>query len=291
MRKIWITGGGGFVGGALTRLLTSKSFEIIDTGGINTLNLCEWESVKNLPKQETIIHLAGKSFVPDSFKDPLSFYNNNILSTLNILEKAKIDGSKVIFFSTYVYGSPLYLPINENHVKSPQNPYTQSKLICEDLCEAYNRDFGVPITIFRPFNIYGPGQHSSFFIPTIISQINNTIIYLNDSRPKRDFIYIDDVIEAVFRSIDNDDNLFRIYNLGSGVSTSVKDIVNMIILFSQSKARASFSDQVRQGEILDTVADISKIKAELDWEPKMPLDKGLKLTIDYFESMNNKVLN
>lgn len=283
MRKILITGARGFVGVALSKLLRSKSFEITDVN--NTLNLCEWESVKNIPKQEIIIHLASKSFVPDSFKEPLRFYNNNIVSTLNILEKARIDGSKVIFFSTYVYGNPLYLPIDESHIKSPKNPYTQSKLICEELCEAYYRDFGIPVTIFRPFNIYGPGQSSSFFIPTIINQINNEVIQLNDSRPKRDFIYIDDVIEAVFKSIDNNENLLRIYNLGSGVSTSVKDIVDMVIALSHSKARVKFSDQARQGEVLDTIADISKIKTELHWQPKISIERGLRLTIDHLANL------
>jgi UDP-glucose 4-epimerase len=243
-----------------------------------------------VPEQEIIIHLASKSFVPASFLDPLSFYNNNISSTLNILEKAKLDGSRIIFFSTYVYGKPSYLPIDENHVKSPLNPYTQSKVICEELCEAYHRDFGVPVTIFRPFNIYGPGQDSSFFIPTIINQLNGDKIELNDSRPKRDFIYIDDVIEAVLKSIISDSNGLSIYNLGTGVSTSVADIVNMIVSLSHSKASVVFSNTIRQGEILDTVADISKTETELKWSPQIPLDKGLKATIDYFNP-NKKALH
>lgn len=282
MRKVLLTGGNGFIGNHLTKLLRSKSFEIIDSGDIDTVNLCEWKEVKEITKAETIIHLASKNFIPESFKEPLSYYNNNILSTLNVLEKAKVDGSKVIFFSTYVYGTPLYLPIDENHSKNPKNPYTQSKIICEELCEAYYRDFGVPVTIFRPFNIYGPGQSPAFFIPTIINQINNEIIQLNDSRPRRDFIFIDDVIDAVYLSIMNNEHPFRIYNLGSGVSTSIKEIVDLIIKFSQSKALVKFSEEIRQGEILDTVADISKIKNELGWEPKVYIEEGIKLCLDNF---------
>lgn len=280
MKKILITGNRGFIGSSLVNLLKSKSFEIIDSG--DTINLTDWEAVRNIPKAEIIVHLASKNFVPESFKTPLTYYNNNILSTLNILEKAKVEGSKVIFFSTYVYGNPLYLPIDENHTTNPKNPYTHSKLICEELCEAYHRDFGVPFTIFRPFNIYGPGQNLSFFIPTIINQINNEVIQLNDSRPKRDFIYIDDAVEAIFLSIIDNIDLFRMYNLGSGVSTSVKDIVDLIINLSKSKARVHFSDQIRQGEILDTVADISKIKNELHWTPKTSLEKGIMACIEKF---------
>lgn len=275
MRKILITGGNGFVGKYLTNFLNTKSEDIIDTVDIDKLNLCEWDAVTKIPKYDVIVHLAGKSFVPDSFKEPLSFYYNNIQSMLNILEKAKVDGSKVIFFSTYVYGVPQYLPIDENHSKNPLNPYTQSKLICEELCEAYHRDFEVEITIFRPFNIYGPGQNSSFFIPSIINQLNNEVIYLNDSRPKRDFIYIDDVIEAIYLAITNNDSSYRVYNLGSGESTSIKDLVNLIIDLSKSKAVVNFSEQIRQGEVLETIADISKIKMEFGWFPKTCIRKGL----------------
>ncbi len=279
MKKILITGSSGFIGKSLVNFLNSKFYHIIETGNSKIIDLCKWNEVKNISTADVIIHLAGKNFVPDSFKNPLQYYNNNIVSTINILEKAKNDGSKVIFFSTYLYGNPLYLPINENHPKRPLNPYTQSKLLCEELCEAYNRDFGVPVTIFRPFNIYGPGQNPSFFIPTIINQIDNELIQLNDSRPKRDFIYIDDIVDAVWRSIDYDHHNFNLFNLGSGVSTSVKDIVNMIIKLSHSKARAHFSDQIRQGEILDTVADITKIKNELHWEPKISFAEGLEIML------------
>jgi len=286
MIKILVTGENGFIGRNLTNLLKSRSFEIIEIGDINNINLCDWDSVRNIAKSEIIIHLASKTFVPESFNQALYYYNNNITSTLNILEKAKLDRSKVIFFSTYVYGIPQYLPIDENHIICALNPYTQSKLICEQLCVAYNRDFGVPITIFRPFNIYGPGQNPPFFIPTIINQLNNEFIQLGDSRPRRDFVFVDDVIEAVYQSIIINDNTFKIYNLGSGVSISVKEIANLIINISQSKAKIKFSEQIRQGEILDTIADISKIKNELCWQPKITLDKGINLCLDHIKNKN-----
>lgn len=280
--NILITGAKGFVGNSLTKLLKSESFIVNEISDSKTHNLCDWEVVANIPKSDVIIHLAGKSFVPNSFKEPLSFYNNNISSTLNILEKARIDDSRVIFFSTYVYGRPEYLPIDEKHKSSPLNPYTQSKLVCEQLCEAYNRDFGVPITIFRPFNIYGPGQNLSFFIPTIIKQLSNEFIYLNDSRPKRDFIYIDDVISAIHQCIihENLNDSFQVYNLGTGISTSIKEVVELIVEISKSKSKVIFSNKVRKGEILETTADINKIKRELNWNSKTSIKEGMKKTIN-----------
>ena len=284
--KILITGARGFIGDFLVNLLDLKRFKLNKFLNSSTLNLCNWDLVSKTPKSDLIIHLAAKNFVPDSFLNPLDFYNNNISSTLNILEKARKDNSRVIFFSTYVYGIPEYLPVDEKHQSNPLNPYTQSKLICEQLCMAYNRDFGIPITIFRPFNVYGPGQNPSFFIPSIIKQINNDFIYLDDSRPKRDFIYIDDVISAIYKCIINENlsDTFNIYNLGTGISTSVKDVAELILEISQSKSKLIFSNKVRKGEVLETKADIKKIKKELKWNYKTSLRKGIEKIIN-----NNKV--
>jgi nucleoside-diphosphate-sugar epimerase len=280
MNTILVTGSNGFVGSYLSKALKSHHYKLIEIDyNSNTHDLCDWNLVKNIPQADTIVHLAGKSYIPDSFENPLSFYNNNIISTLNILEKAKIEGSKVIFFSTYVYGVPKYLPIDEKHETDPQSPYTQSKLVCEELCKAYHRDFGVSVTVFRPFNIYGPGQKANFFIPTIISQIREKFIYLNDSRPKRDFIYIDDVIDALLLSIKDRNNTFEIYNLGTEISSSVKEIVELIIKVSKSKANVIFSEQTRKGEVLETLCDISKIRNNLNWHPTITIEQGLKLCV------------
>ena len=170
-KKILITGSNGFVGKIVTdKLKSDENFEVFETGSSIITNLCNSESVELLPKVDLIVHLAAKSYVPKSFTEPGEFYKNNILSTINILEKARKDSAKVIFISTYVYGRPLYLPIDELHAISPLNPYTQTKVSCEELCKAYQRDFDVPVVVLRPFNIYGPKQTSNFFIPTIFSQ-------------------------------------------------------------------------------------------------------------------------
>lgn len=275
-KKILITGHKGFVGSALVKKLTSKNIEIVlpEISGIS-INLCNKLELDQIEHSDIIVHLAARSYVPDSFNYSADFYENNILSTLNLLEKAKRDKSKMIFFSTYVYGRPEYLPLNEDHRRSPLNPYTQSKVLCEDLCLAYNRDFGVPVTIFRPFNIYGPGQKDTFFIPTIINQLDNEVILLKDPRPQRDFIYIEDVISALEADIFSDILECNIYNLGFGVSTSIKEVLLNLILFSNSKADWMFSEEYRQGEVLDTVADITRIKEKLGWEPRVNLKQGL----------------
>ena len=257
--------------------LKRENYKVVEIGNSKSTNLCDWEAVKKIPKVDIIIHLAARSFVPDSFKNPGEFYNNNILSTLNILEKAKRDCARVIFLSTYVYGKPSFLPIDEKHTRQPLNPYTQSKVICEDLCSAYFRDFKIPITILRPFNIYGIGQSQNFIIPSIISQLNKKEIRLNGSNTRRDFIYISDIVDIIMTIIDVDSDLLTVYNVGSGQSVSIKELVEKIIEMTGSEAKVTLATKMRQGEVMETMADISKLKREWNWQPKVFINDGLRL--------------
>ena len=280
MKKILITGSKGFVGQELINSLNKINYDLILTGSSQDTDLCDWNIVKKLPKSNVIIHLAAKNYIPDSFDNPHKFFKNNILSTLNILEKARIDDSKVIFLSTYVYGTPDFLPVNEEHKINPLNPYTQSKVLCEDLCASYFRDFKIPITILRPFNIYGKNQKDHFVIPKIISQINKKEIQLLSSETKRDFIYISDVVDVIIKVIQLNKDGLNIYNIGSGNSISIKKLSEKILKISNSKAKLVVLNKLRKGEIPNTISDNSKIKKELNWEPKISIDTGINLIIN-----------
>jgi nucleoside-diphosphate-sugar epimerase len=285
MKSVLVTGSSGFIGQTLVRSLDSKQYRIIECPSSQIVNLCNIEEIDALPKADVIIHLAAKSYIPESFINPVSFYSNNLLSTLNILDKAKRDGSKVIFLSTYVYGNPEYLPIDESHPINPLNPYTQSKIICEELCRAYYRDFSVPSVVLRLFNVYGPGQGPSFIIPSILAQLEKPIIELKDSRPRRDFVYIDDVISAIIASTEYVSIGFDIFNVGSGKSVSIKEVANIIKSLTGTKAVIRFNEQTRKGEVLDTVADIRKINSVLNWKAEVSIEDGLKRLI-FADSVN-----
>jgi nucleoside-diphosphate-sugar epimerase len=279
MKSVLVTGSSGFIGQTLVRSFDTNQYRIIECPSSQIVNLCNIEEINSLPKADVIIHLAAKSFIPESFVNPVSFYSNNLLSTLNILDKAKGDGSKVIFLSTYVYGNPEYLPIDELHPINPLNPYTQSKIICEDFCRAYYRDFGVPSVVLRLFNVYGPGQGNSFIIPSILAQLKKPIIELKDSRPRRDFVYIDDVVSAIIASTEYVSSGFDIFNVGSGKSVSIKEVSNIIKSLTGTSAEIRFNEQTRKGEVLDTVADIRKIKSVLNWIAEVSIEEGLKRLI------------
>ena len=275
MKTIAITGSSGFIGTWLIKSLNKEEYKVIEFDKTNGIDLCSWSDISHFTNIDVIIHLAAKSFVPDSFINPQDFFYNNYISTLNILELAKKNNSKVIFFSSYLYGNPHYLPIDELHPISPHNPYAQSKLICENLCEGYNRDFGIPIIIFRPFNIYGPNQNYQFLIPNILNQLKKGNITLKDPRPKRDYIYISDVVNAIIKAIYFDKNSFDIYNLGTGISYSVKELADLILENIYKSHKLVFTNEFRKGDVMDTIADISKAKNTFEWYPKVSLEEGI----------------
>ncbi len=280
--KILITGHTGFIGKYLRNALEKQNHELIYASKSSGIDVCDWNQIKNIEDVDAIFHLANLSFVPYSYENPLEFYRTNYLSTLNVLELCRIHNAKCVFLSSYIYGAPIYQPIDEEHPTVAFNPYAQTKKICESLCEGYNRDFNVSVDIFRPFNIYGKGQNHNFLIPSIIEQAKEGKIIVKDERPKRDYIHVNDVVSALVTSvhrIGETKGRLNIYNLGSGNSYSVKEIANIIISLIGTDISYEFTDERRPNEILDTKADISKIKKELNWEPKVKLEDGLKSMI------------
>ncbi|MFV0472121.1 MAG: NAD-dependent epimerase/dehydratase family protein [Paludibacteraceae bacterium] len=279
--KILITGSSGFIGKYLRDELTKTNHELFFFDISEGIDISDWNTAKNINGMDVVIHLANLSFVPDSYREPRKFYEVNYLGTLNMLELCRQNKAKMIYFSSYMYGTPQYQPIDENHPVSAYNPYAQTKLICENLCEGYNRDFRVPIIIFRPFNIYGNGQNPNFLIPTIINQAKSGKIIVKDDRPKRDYVHVTDIVNAVLKAIETIIEItgLQTYNLGSGESHSVKKIIDIVRLLSGNNIAYECTQEIRPNEVMDTVADISKIKKELGWEPKMPLEEGLKLML------------
>lgn len=276
--KILITGYSGFIGGYLQKRLENSEHELILVDIANGVDICDWDQLKDIGEVDVIVHLANLSFVPASYENPKRFYETNYLSTLNMLELCRLKNARMIFFSSYVYGHPEYQPIDEQHPIQAFNPYAQTKVICESLCQGYNRDFKVPVTIFRPFNIYGVGQNPDFLIPSIIQQAKSGKITVKDDRPKRDYIHVSDIVEAIVAAIQNNttENNINIYNLGTGVSLSVKEIVDIVRGFFNTEIDYLCTNEFRPNDVMDTIADISKIKNNLHWSPQISIRDGLK---------------
>ena len=276
MKKIVVTGSDGFVGKHLVVSLKNTGYQVVEIDYAQGNDLTDAKCLNFVSDFDyIIIHLASRSFVPQSFENPFDFYRDNYLMTLNVLEAARKAEARVIFFSSYLYGTPKYLPIDENHPLAPHNPYAQTKLICEKLCEGYNRDFGLDIVVFRPFNIYGNGQNESFLIPSIIKQAKLGTIKLKDPRPKRDFIHVLDVISAVKKVIEIQPKGYLVFNLGSGKSYAIDEVTKIVAESIGRELIIEFTNEYRKGEVLDTVANNSKIQHMLDWIPLIGMSDGI----------------
>jgi nucleoside-diphosphate-sugar epimerase len=275
MKIIAVTGSNGFIGKQLIPVLKSLGYTVLEISRHKGLDIADWNSVKDLPKCDVLIHLAAKTFVPDSFDNPRAFYDINQTVTTNAMELARLWQAKIIHMSSYFYGPPQYLPVDENHPLHPHNPYAQTKLISENIVSGYSRDFNLSGIIFRLFNIYGPNQDDSFLIPTILNQVKKGKLVLKDPRPKRDFIHVFDVVDAIVTSIETSFDDLEIVNLGSGVSYSVEEIVDLFKQYTPQSFEVVYTNEYRKGEVLDSVASNSKIINLLGWQPKVSIDNGI----------------
>ena len=274
--KIAVTGSSGFIGKALTKKILAEGWDVLEMDLSEGINLSDQEQLQHVPSFDTLIHLAAKSFVPTSYKEPYDFYSNNYLATLNVLELCRKYQAKIIFTSSYVYGHPQYLPIDENHPVQSFNPYSDTKLISENLCRSYHNFFEIKTLIVRPFNAYGPNQNENFLIPSILKQVGQGEIILHDPRPKRDFVYLDDLVEFFIKAIEYKDSAFEIFNVGSGINYSVKQIVDIILRNIDRELKVQFSQSMRTNEIIETLANISKAQTVLNWVPKTSFEAGIR---------------
>ena len=274
---IAVTGSSGFTGKRLVKHLTSLNHEVIKIDTVEGLDATDFNSLKEIPKFDIIFHLAAKSYVPDSYQKPQEFYYTNFNATLNTLELSRKYNAKYIYISSYVYGNPEYLPIDENHPIVAFNPYADTKLLGENLCRSYNKFFDLNTLIVRPFNIYGPGQTPNFLISSIFKQAMEGKIELNDPNPKRDLIYIDDLIRLYESLINFNDSPFEIFNAGYGKSYSVREIVESITKLFPSKIEVNFLNKTRKNEVHDTISNNNKAKTLLNWAPQIDLPEGLSM--------------
>jgi UDP-glucose 4-epimerase len=290
-KNILITGGLGFVGSHLAIELRRKGANVvtIDTQDKDMIDIRDWNTVRDfgnqLDKLDMVYHLAALMFVPYAFENPLAVYEVNILGTLNALELYRLkNADKFIFASSYVYGHPAYLPVDEEHPVNPTNPYARSKVIGETLCKAYHDDFGLNCTILRVFNVYGEGQPDDFLIPSIFKQIATGKIELMDPEPRRDFLYISDVVKAYINAGEYKKSGYDVFNIGYGISHSVNNIVECVIKSQEKNIAVTYAHSRRTQEIMDVVADTRKAKAELGWEPEVSLEEGINRCAEWYKS-------
>lgn len=320
-KKILVTGADGFIGSHLVETLVRDGENVIALVQYNSLNSWGWldECPNDLKGAfevvagdvrdyqfvqqamigcDAVFHLAALIAIPYSYQAARSYVETNIGGTLNILEAGRNLGvSKIIHTSTSeVYGTAQFVPISENHPLSGQSPYAASKIGADQLAFSYFASHGVPITIVRPFNTYGPRQSNRAVIPTIITQLasGNQNLRLGNIETTRDFNFIQDTVDGFIAALKATSGLGEVFNIGSGYEISIKDTVELIARELGVDYELELDVQRTRpeaSEVYRLCCDASKAREQLGWTPKYPgqggLVRGLKKTADWFLQSDN----
>lgn len=273
--KVAVSGSDGFVGRYVCSQLESKGHIVIKIDITNGIDLCDHSIIDKIVPIDCFIHLANLVYVPASYQDPEKFYRINYLTTLNALEVCRKYGARMIYASSYIYGSPQYLPVDEQHPVNPFNPYAQTKVICEKMCEGYHRDFNVRVSILRPFNIYGVGQKGKLLIPEIIGQLKEgkKQVQLKAAAPRRDYVNVVDVAGAFVACV-TDTHGYQIYNVCSGNSVSVREITEIINKHLNEKVVFSFAESDRPNEVDETRGSCQQLES-IGWKNTISFEAGI----------------
>ena len=282
MKHALITGSTGFIGRALKQRLSNDGYKISELNSdFDIRKTASFLRFIDL-NISCVFHLAGKTYVPESWQNPGEFYHVNVMGTENVLEFCRQKSIPLIYVSSYLYGQPEKMPISETDPIIPNNPYAHSKYLAEQLCEFYAREFGSTVVILRPFNIYGPGQSDRFLIPLIVRQaLEGQAIKVKTLEPRRDYIYLDDAVDAMVCAAENIFTPFAVYNIGSGYSLSVHEVIKEVLGIVKIEIPIISEYVVRKNEIDDVIADIALAKRELGWQPHHAFHQGIEKVIDH----------
>ena len=315
MAIILVTGADGFIGSHLTEMLVKQGHQVKALSQYNSFNHWGWlEEVdcldqievlsgdvrdphycKHITKDiDVIYHLAALIAIPYSYVSPDSYVDTNIKGTLNICQAA-LDNrvQRVIQTSTSeVYGTAQYVPIDEHHPLQAQSPYSASKIAADAMAMSFYNAFGLPLTIARPFNTYGPRQSARAVIPTIITQIadGKKHIQLGDVSPTRDFNYVEDTCRGFIAVAESPKTLGETVNIGSNSEISVGETLNIIKNIMHSDVEFVVDDRrlrPEKSEVNRLCCDNTKIKALTGFESMVNITEGLQRTVDWFSNPDN----
>lgn len=312
--KVLVTGADGFIGSHLTEALLQKGYAVRALSQYNSFNNWGWLEDIHHPDLEvvtgdvrdpnlcrtitrdidTVYHLAALIAIPYSYIAPDSYVDTNIKGTLNMCQAARDNGVRrlVVTSTSEVYGTAKRVPIDENHPKQPQSPYSATKIGADAIAMSFYNAFGLPVVVARPFNTYGPRQSARAIIPTIISQIANgeSKIKVGDLSPTRDFNFVLDTAAGFIALGEADGVEGREINIATGTEISMRDTLGIIAdimgreveyVVDPARLRPSGS------EVFRLCGDNTLITSLTDWRPKYGIREGLAKTIEWFTKSEN----
>lgn len=314
MKNILVTGADGFIGSHLTELLLSEGYNVRALAQYNSFNNWGWLEQMSSPRLEvvcgdvrdpdycrhitrgmdTVMHLAALIAIPYSYVAPDSYVDTNIKGTLNMLQAARDLGvERILVTSTSeVYGTALYVPIDEKHPRQPQSPYSATKIGADALAKSFYNAFELPVTIVRPFNTYGPRQSARAIIPTVITQIANGAdeIMVGDLNPTRDFNFVRDTARGFLAIARAGGVEGRDLNIATGKEVTMEETLRTIASLMGREVKWTVDPQrlrPSKSEVRRLLGDASELRRLTGWQPKYTLEEGLKATIEWFTDKEN----
>jgi NAD dependent epimerase/dehydratase len=314
---VLVTGADGFIGSHLVEELVGAGHKVRAFVMYNSFN--SWGWLDTLPKETldkievfagdvrdpngvrtamkdvtTVFHLAALIAIPYSYHSPDNYVDTNIKGTLNILQAARDFATKrlLITSTSEVYGTALYVPIDEKHAKQGQSPYSATKIGADAIADSFYRSFNLPLTIVRPFNTYGPRQSARAIIPATIIQLlsGSTEIKLGALHPTRDLLFVKDTVRGFMAIAENESLIGEEVNICTKSEITIGDLASKLIQAINPAAKIVTDEQrLRPGksEVERLFGDNSKITSLTDWRPETSLDEGLKATVVWFRKTEN----
>ena len=313
-KKVLVTGADGFIGSHLTELLLEEGYEVRALSVYNSFNYWGWLDDIKHPRLEvvsgdvrdaafcrhitqgcdTVFHLAALIAIPYSYVAPESYVDTNIKGTLNMCQAALDHNVRrlIVTSTSEVYGTARYVPIDENHPRQPQSPYSATKIGADAIAKSFYNAFNLPVTIARPFNTYGPRQSARAIIPTIITQIANGVreIKVGDLSPTRDFNFVKDTCRGFLAIARAEGVEGEEINIATGVEVTMKQTLMQIAEIMDADINWVVDpERIRpsKSEVFRLCGDNTKIETLTDWRPEWSLEEGLRATVDWFRNPDN----
>lgn len=311
MKKILITGAGGFIGSHLTELLVNEGYEVTAFVHYNSKNNWGWleeSEIKNeievvsgdirdydsvfevMKGKDTVFHLAALIGIPYSYVSPLAYVRTNIEGAYNVLQSARLlNLENILVTSTSeTYGTAQYVPIDEKHPLVGQSPYSATKIAADQIALSYYRSFNLPVKVVRPFNTYGPRQSARAFIPTVISQILNGMeeIKLGNLNPTRDLTFVKDTAYGFLEIAKSKKTTGEVTNIGMKDEISMGNLVKLISKTIGKEVNIiTDSQRVRphKSEVERLFCNNSKIQKITNWKPEYNLESGIQETVRWMK--------
>jgi NAD dependent epimerase/dehydratase len=309
-KRILVTGADGFIGSHLVELLVAEGAQVVALAQYNSFNDWGWlETLPCLPQVrvvtgdirdphfcvgllknvDIVFHLAALIPIPYSYLAPSSYVDTNVVGTLNVCQAALATGiERLIHVSTSeVYGTANYVPIDEQHPLQAQSPYSATKIGADAIATSFQKSFGLPVVIARPFNAYGPRQSARAVIPTIISQLaaGKTEINLGETETTRDFTFVQDTCRGMLAIAGHEGGLGEVFHIGSNHEITIGALFQLIVELMNSSATIqvdSARKRPEKSEVFRLWCNNDKLAAATGFRPQTSLREGLAETVNWF---------